>query len=167
MASSLDSQMAAILESIQDAKQRLLHLLEGMDYCLDWKPDPSAWSARQVVYHLLDTPPGGLVSVVTGMISGDLTEYDLWADLDNMTPARQGYDLERVLQDINGFFSDMKQTLAASDGQDLALMRAVVHNKTRGTDDERTALEILERGFGSHWAGHLVQLQELRESLGV
>ena len=163
MASNLDSHIAAIL----DTHKRLLHLLEGMDYCLDWKPEPSDWSARQVVYHLLDTPPGGLVSMVRGMISGDLTEYDLWADLDNMTPERQTHDLERVLQDINEFFSSMEQALAAADGQDLAVMRAVVHNKTRGTDDERTVIEILERGFGGHWAGHLEQLQELRDSLGV
>ena len=163
MASTLDSRMAAIL----DTQNRLLRLLEGMDYCLDWKPDPSDWSARQVVYHLLDTPPGGLVSVVRGMISGDLTEYDLWADLDNMTPDRQTHDLERVRQDINEFFSSMANVLAAADGQDLAEMRAVVHNKTRGTDDERTAAEILERGFGGHWAGHFEQLEELRESLGV
>ena len=148
-------------------KKRFLLLLEGMDYCLDWKPDPSDWSARQIVYHLLDTPPGGLVSVVKGMISGDLTEYDLWADLDNMTPERQTFDLERVLQDINDFFSSMEQALAAVGGQDLALKRAVVQNKTRGTDDERTAVEILERGFGGHWAGHFEQLQELRDSLGV
>ena len=57
MASTLDSRMAAIL----DTQNRLLRLLEGMDYCLDWKPDPAEWSARQVIYHLLDTPPGGLV----------------------------------------------------------------------------------------------------------
>ncbi len=163
MASSIDSHMAAI----RDVQKRLVLLLEGLDYCLDWKPDPSAWSARQVVYHLLDTPPGGLASVVKGMISGGLTEYDLWADLDNMTPERQTYDLERVLQDINGFFSTMEEVLAAADGQDLAVKRAVVHNKSRGTDDERTAEEILNRGFGVHWAGHLEQLRELRESLGV
>lgn len=163
MASTLDSQRAAISET----QTRLLHLLEGMDYCLDWKADPSDWSARQVVYHLLDTPPGGLISVVRGMISGDLTEYDLWADLDNVTPERQTHDLDRVLQDINAFFSSMQETLAGADGLDLTEMRAVVHNKTRGTDDERTAVEILERGFGGHWAGHLEQLQELRESLGV
>ncbi|MCH7712972.1 MAG: DinB family protein [Chloroflexi bacterium] len=163
MASTLDSRMAAIL----DTQNRLLRLLEGMDYCLDWKPDPSEWSARQVIYHLLDTPPGGLVSVVRGMISGDLTEYDLWADLDNMTPDRQTHDLERVRQDINEFFSSMENVLAAADGQDLEEMRAVVHNKTRGTDDERTAAEILERGFGGHWAGHFEQLEGLRESLGV
>ena len=163
MAAPLDSRMAAIL----DTQNRLLRLLEGMDYCLDWKPDPSEWSARQVIYHLLDTPPGGLVSVVRGMISGDLTEYDLWADLDNMTPDRQTHDLERVRQDINEFFASMENVLAAADGQDLEEMRAVVHNKTRGTDDERTAAEILERGFGGHWAGHFEQLAGLRESLGV
>ena len=153
--------------SIRDAQGRLVDLLEGMDYCLDWKPEPSAWSPRQVVYHLLDSPPGGLASVVKGVISGGLTEYDLWADLDNVTPERQAHDLERVLQDINAFFSSMEEALAAADGQDLAVKRAVVHNKSRGTDDERTAEEILNRGFGVHWAGHLEQLQELRESLGL
>ena len=163
MVSSLDSHLAAM----RDAQERLLNLLEGMDYCLDWKPDPLAWSARQVVYHLLDTPPGGLASVVNRIISGGLTEYDLWADLDNMTPERQEFDLERVLQDINGFFSSMQETLSATNVQDLLEKRAVVHNKSRGTDDERTAGDILERGFGGHWAGHYEQLQELRELLGV
>ena len=101
------------------------------------------------------------------MISGDLTEFELWADLDNMTPDRQTHDFERVRQDINEFFSNMENVLAAADGQDLEEMRAVVHNKTRGTDDERTAAEILERGFGGHWAGHFEQLEGLRESRGV
>lgn len=163
MASTVDSHLAAVHE----VRQRLLDSLKGMDYCLDWKPEPSAWSTRQVVYHLLDTPPGGLASVATGVISGDLTEYDLWADLDNMTPERQTYDLKRVLQDINGFFQDMEKALAAVNDQDLAQKKAVVHNRTRGTDDERTVGDILERGFGGHWAEHLEQLQELRESLGV
>ena len=163
MASTLDP----YLDATRHAQQRLLRLLDGMDYCLDWKPDPSDWSARQVVYHLLDTPPGGLASVVKGVTSGDLTEYDLWADLDNMTPERQSHDFERVLQDINDFFSTMEQTLAGAAGQDAMFKKAMVHNQTRGTDDERTAAEILERGFGVHWAGHFEQLQELRESLGV
>ncbi|PKB65238.1 MAG: hypothetical protein BZY80_00675 [SAR202 cluster bacterium Io17-Chloro-G2] len=163
MASESDRQMAAL----RDTQTRLLQLLEGMAYCLDWKPDPSEWSARQIIYHLLDTPAGGLASVVKGMISGNVTEYDLWADMDNMTPERQTHDLEGVLREINGFFSTMEEALGAADGPDLSMVRAVVHNKTRGTDDERTVIEILHRGLCGHWAGHLDQLQGLRESLGV
>ena len=163
MISSLESHLAAI----RDGRERLLQLLQGMDYCLDWKPEPSAWSARQAVYHLLDTPPGGLAGVVYGILSGGLTEYDLWADLDNMTPERQGFDLERVLQDINGFFSCLTETLAAAGVNGLEGKTAVVHNKSRGTDDHRTVGDILERGFGGHWAGHFQQLQDLRDSLGL
>ena len=162
MASHLEPHLAVI----RDTQEKLLGLLEGMDYCLDWKPEASAWSARQVIYHLLDTPPGGLAAVVGGIISGEVSEYDLWSDLDNVTPDRQGHDLERVISEINGFFSSLNETLAAAGSQELISKTAVVHNKSRGTDDRRTAGEILERGFGNHWAGHLDQLRELRESLG-
>ena len=162
MASSIDSHLA----QIHDIRERLLHLVDGMDYCMDWKPEPSAWSARQIVYHLLDTPPGGLASVVKGVISGSLTEYDLWSDLDNITPERQEHDFQEVLQDVTRFFSSIEETLAEAGSQDLAEKRALVHNKSRGTDNQRTAGEILEGGFSRHWAAHLEQLQELRESLG-
>ncbi len=163
----MDSRLEPHFTAIRDARERLLQSLEGMDYCLDWKPDPSVWSARQVVYHLLDPPPGGLASVVEGIISGGLTEYDLWADLDNVTPERQEFDLERVLKDIDEFFSRLSETLSAASVQDLTEKRAMVHNISRGSDDERTAGEILERGISGHWAAHFEQLQELRDSLGV
>ena len=163
MASIIDSH----LSEIRDIQERLHRSLDGMDYCLDWKPDASAWSARQVVYHLLNTPPGGLASVVTGVLSGGLTEYDLWSDLDNVTSERQAYDYNAVLQDIDTFFSSLETVLAAAGEGDLAEKRAIVHNKSRGTDNERSAGDILEGGFGRHWPEHLEQLQELRESLGI
>ncbi len=163
MASTIDSH----LSEIRDIQERLNQLLAGMDYCLDWKPNASAWSARQVIYHLLNTPPGGLASVVKGVISGGLTEYDLWSDLDNITSERQANDYGAVVQDIDTFFSSLETVLAAAGEGDLALKRAMVHNKSRGTDIERTAGDILEGGFGRHWPEHLEQLQELRESLGL
>ncbi len=163
MASIIDSH----LSEIRDIQERLHQLLAGMDYCLDWKPNASAWSARQVVYHLMNTPPGGPASVVRGVISGGLTEYDLWSDLDNITSERQSYDYSAVLQDIDTFFSCLETVLAAAGEGDLALNRAIVHNKSRGTDSERTAGDILEGGFGRHWPEHLEQLRELRESLGI
>ena len=77
------------LETTRAIRAELSGLLEGMDYCLDWKPEPTAWGVREVVYHLLDTPPGGIHSVVQGIISGVLTEYELWADESKITPERQ------------------------------------------------------------------------------
>ena len=163
MASSIDSHLG----KIHDARYCLVQLLDGMDYCLDWKPNPSAWSARQVVYHLLDTPPGGLVWVIDGIISGNLTEYDLWSDMDNMTPERQVYDIQEMLQDITVFFDGLEGTLSKAKNNDLLDKRALVHHKTRHADNEHTMGEILEAGFEVHWAGHLEQLNELKQSLGV
>ena len=138
-----------------------------MDYCLDWKPNPLAWSARQIVYHLLDTPPGGLASVIDGIIFGNLTEYDIWPELDNMTPERQVYDIQEILQDITVFFDGLEGTLSKAKNNDLSEKRALVHNKTKLTNNEHTAGAILERGFGHHWSGHLEQLKELKDSLGI
>ena len=47
----------AHIESVRNIQSELLAVLEGMDYCLDWKPDSEDWSARELVYHVLDTPP--------------------------------------------------------------------------------------------------------------
>ena len=87
--------------------------------------------------------------------------------MDNITSERQAYDYSAVLQDIGTFFSSLETVLAEAEEGDLALKRAMVHNKSRGTDNERTAADILEGGFGRHWPEHLEQLQELRESLGI
>ena len=60
----------AHLEDARTIHAELLRLVEGMGYCLDWKPDPSQWSARQVIYHLLETPPGGLAPLLRGIFPG-------------------------------------------------------------------------------------------------
>ena len=69
------------IEKVRDIKNDLLAILEGMDYCLDWKLDPTEWSARELIYHVVDTPLGGVNGLVKGILSGNITEYDLWSDL--------------------------------------------------------------------------------------
>ena len=49
-----------LLEDAHSIRAELDWLLAGMEYCLDWKPDQGAWSAREVVYHIVDTPEGGI-----------------------------------------------------------------------------------------------------------
>ena len=90
-------------------RSELLGLLDGMDYCLDWKPEPAAWSVRQVVYHILDTPAGGIHEVVQGMLSGELKDFEIFADRDNMTPERMAYDIEPIREDIDEFFHKLDQ----------------------------------------------------------
>ena len=156
----------SLLELARSVQTRLLVLLDGMDYCLDWKAESDSWSVRQVVYHLLYTPPGGLNGVLKGLLSGRLAEYELWADLDNITPGRMEHDIEEIRQDIDQAFSDLAVALASATDQDLLEKTVVVHLKSRGEYVHRTADDLLRRGFEGHWEGHLEQLKELRESLG-
>ena len=92
----------------------LLELLEGMDYCLDWKPEPSVWCVREVVCHLLDTPPGGIHSIVRGILLGELEEYDIWAGRANMTPEKQAKDMAQLRDDINTLFQELEQALGSA-----------------------------------------------------
>ena len=162
----MTSDRDALLETVQSVQRRLLELLDGMDYCLDWKAEPDSWSVRQLVSHLLETPPGGLNGVLKGLLSGTLKEYDLWADLDNLTAERMEHDMERLRQDINQLFAEVANSLAEATDQDMLEKTVVVHNKSRGEDALRNGSELLQRGFGGHWEDHLKQVREIRESLG-
>jgi hypothetical protein len=155
------------LANVRAVRAELLQLLDGMDYCLDWKPDPSSWSVREVVYHLLDTPLGGIHSVLRGTLAGELTEFDVWADLTNMTPERQANDMGQVLEDLDGLFQGMEKALEAASSEELAGKPVLVHLRNRGRDEPRTVQALLEGLFARHWRDHLGQIKELRESLGV
>ena len=163
----MTSRKDASLERVLSIRAELLELLEGMDYCLDWKPEPSAWSARQVVYHLLDTPTGGIHEILRGMLSGRLEEFEIWADLDNMTPERQTYDLERVQKDINEFFQAMERALESADEPDFDGKSALAHLRSRGLDEPRTVEMLLQGAFQGHWGDHLEQIRTLRDALGM
>lgn len=155
------------LESARRIKIELLATLEGMDYCLDWKQDPAEWSAREMVYHILDTPPGGVHSLILGILSGEVREYDLWPDLTNVTPERSGYDMEQITADIESLFQGLGDALSGSSDEDLDTKTVMTHQKSRGTDEERTINAILERTLGVHMPEHLGQLRDLREALGI
>ena len=148
-------------------RAELMALLDGMDYCLDWKADSSEWSVRQVVYHILDTPAGGIPKILHGMLSSELEEFEIVADLDNMTPARQANDLEDVRQDISDYFQAMQEALGSATETGFDEKSALVHLRSRGAHEQRTAQELLDRAFNGHWSGHLVQIRELREALGL
>ena len=155
------------LENFRTIESQILQLLDGMDYCLDWKPDSSAWSARQVVYHLLETPEGGLHQVLWGMLSGEMAEFDIWADLDNLTPDRLAYDTEQLREDIGEFFRGMAEVLGTATDDDLDTKAILARHRVRGRENERTLQDLLDGIFAHHWGGHLDQIRELRTSLGM
>lgn len=155
------------LETVRAINAEILQLLDGMDYCLDWKPDASSWSAREVVYHLVDTPPNGIHTVLQQILSGQINELDLWSDLANMTPERQAYEMDDVLTDVDGLFRGLEETLKSAGEVELSEKSAMVHQRIRGWDEPRTVVELLEGLFARHWREHLSQIRELRESLGM
>ena len=163
----MDSGKNQQLENLRSIQGELLGLLDGMDYCLDWKPESASWSARQVVYHLLDTPPGGFHQVLRGILTGELEEFELWSDLDNMTPERAEYDLEQILEDLRGFFDGMAEALESAVEADLEGKSVLVHQRNLGWDEPRSAQNLLEGLFARHWREHLGQVSELRDGLGM
>ena len=155
------------IDTVLDVKNDLLAVLEGMDYCLDWKEDPSKWSARELVYHSLDTPPGGIHNLAKRIISGEATEYEIWSDMTNLTPERIAYDISQVTSDIEEFASDLIESLGRISDEDLENKKVLMHQMTRGVNEERTLGEVLERSLKVHIREHLNQLQALREALAI
>ena len=130
-------------ENIESLRASLVESLNGMDYCLDWKSDDSDWSAREIVYHLLDTPPGGNAELVRKIVSGEIAEYEIWSDRTNVTEARSNLDMAEIESDISAFFELFDAALAAASDNDLQGLRVVMHQRTRGEDVERTLEEAL------------------------
>ena len=155
------------IDTVHRVKNDLLAVLEGMDYCLDWKQDPSEWSARELVYHSIDTPPGGVHNLTKKIISGDATEYEIWSDLTNLTPERIAYSISQVIGDIEAFALDLLESLADISDEDLENKKVMMHQRTRGVNEERTLGEVLERSLKIHIREHLIQLRALREALAI
>lgn len=162
----MTNEIQAFRERAQEIKTELLDILEGMDYCLDWKSDPSEWSVRELAYHIFDTPIGGVQLLVQGMVSGETTEFELWSDRTNMTPERAAYDMEQVRADALTFADGLMAALAAASEEDLEGKTVLMHQRTRGVDEERTLHAVVERSLNSHLREHLDQLREVRASLG-
>ena len=152
-------------DNLESLRNSLLELLDGMNYCLDWKSSDADWSAREIVYHLLDTPPGGTPSVVRGIVAGEIAEYEIWSDRTNVTEARSTLDMDEVVGDIATFFGEFDQALSGASDANLQGLRVLMHQRTRNEDLERT-LEGVLSGFDRHWRAHLEQLGELRSALG-
>ena len=133
----------AHLEKIRGLRSQILAYLEGMDYCLDWKPDADSWSVREVVYHLVDTPEGGLHTLISGMLSGQTKEFDLTPDLNNMNPERQTLDLNRVRLDVAEVLDGLEAAVSAANDEGLATITVLAHLKARGIDEERTPQMLL------------------------
>ena len=150
------------LQNVADIRSELFQILEGMEEVLDWREDDESWSAREVVTHMLYTPPPGVPHVLAAVMSGDTTEYDLWADQKYMSEEAQGWSLDQVRQQFEDYFSALERALAPLDDATLEETTPMVHQRNRLWDEPRPAQWLVERLFAGHWREHLGQLQELK-----
>ena len=150
------------LANVADIRTELFLILEGMEDKLDRRPDPESWSAREVITHMLYTPPGGVPQVLREMLSGELQEYDLWADQKYLTDEARDWDLEQIREQFTAYFSSLEEQFAPLDDTTLAETTALVHQRNRHWDEPRPAQWLVERLFAGHWREHLAQLRELK-----
>ena len=163
----MTSQKDAYLEAIDSYEKELERLLDGIDYCFDWRPEEGEWSAREVIYHMLHSPVGGVHSAVKGMLSGQPETVNLIADETHLTPERQERDLDGVRQDISELLSGLREAVTSASEEDLDNAEAPVYLSRTGATEPRTARTMVERIFVNHWKSHLEQIAALRESLGL
>ncbi len=158
------------IATVRRIREELTTLLDGMDYCLDWKDgagsDADPWCAREVLYHLVDTPEGGIGSVIAGVLSGSLAEVTILPDANNMTADRMAADIDEALAGPLAILQTAADAIASADDGDFEGRTALAHLPHRGIHEPRTAQSFID-GLERHWGEHLNQIRAIREALGM
>ena len=156
---------AANLATVRRVREELTTLLDGMDYCLDWKQGDQ-WCAREVLYHLVDTPDGGIGSVIAGVLTGSMPEVTILPDKNNVTPERMAADIDEVIAGPLAILQTAEDAIAEASDGDFEAKTAMAHLPHRGIHEDRTAQSFID-GLERHWGEHLNQLRAIREALGM
>ena len=157
----------ALLQELRDIRSELSRMLEGTDYCLDWKPEDEEWSAREIVYHMVDTPSGGIHAAIQGILDGSVKELPIASSQTNLTPERREKDLDKIREDVEAVLEGMEKCIGSTADAELAERKVPLRSLTRGTVEDRTAQNLIDGIFVRHWREHLEHLAKLRESLGL
>ena len=165
----MTTQRDSFLQEVQGIRSELDRLLEGLDYSFDWKSADTdeEWSAREIVYHLVDTPSEGIHASIQGVLEGSIQEVPITAGLTNLTEERRGKDLAGAKGDLETVLSGMERALGSATDADLTGKSAVLHSSMRGTREDWSAERLVAGIFVRHWREHLEQLAALREALGL
>ena len=156
-----------LLVAIRTLKQDLTDVLDGMDNCLDWKNDPNSWSAREVIYHLIDTPAEGMDFLLRRALKTEGEAFELVPDINNMSEVRLLNDIEQVKADILNILDNLELIITDASWEELTEKTIVVDLVAQGTNEERTVLNLLQGLFIKHWSQHVNQLKNTRSSLGL
>ena len=100
------------LATVRRTREELTALLDGMDYCLDWK-DGDGWCAREILYHLVDTPEGGVGSIIAGVLDGSRPEITILPDINNMNPERMAAEPAEALAGVLAILQTAEEAIAA------------------------------------------------------
>ena len=156
-----------LLITIRTLKQDLTDVLDGMDNCLDWKNDPNSWSAREVIYHLIDTPEEGMDLLVRRILKTEGEAFELVPDISNMSEVRLLNDIEQVKADIFKILDNLELIITDTSSEELMEKKVVVDLVGQGANEARTVLNVLQGLFIRHWSQHVIQLKNTRFSLGL
>jgi len=156
-----------LLVAIRTLKQDLTDVLDGMDNCLDWKKDPDSWSAREVIYHLIDTPAEGMDLLVHRILKTEGEVFELVPGISNMSEVRLLNNIEQVKADIFNILDNLELIITDASWEELTEKTIVVDLVAQCTNEERTILNLLQGLFIRHWSQHVIQLKNTRSSLGL
>ena len=154
------------LENIRAIRNRMLNVLSGMDACIDETTQNESWSTREIIYHLSDTPSGGLGALFQGMISNSVLEFDLTPDLTNVTSDREKTTLEDGIADLTTILDQIESEVSEATLESLEETTVMCHHLSRESDEVRSLENLLRGLFARHWIAHLEQLELLKRELG-
>ena len=165
----MTSKRTALLTGVQEIRTELDRLLDGIDYCFDWKLNDGEWSGREVAYHLVDTPKGGVHAALRGMLDGTLHELQIDADLTNLDEERRLKDIAGVKEDLETVLAGLEQVLSSTTDEQLEDRQVpVLIQRNDGSDaHEWSPGYLAHRAITAHWPAHLRQLAEIRDALGI
>lgn len=157
----------SILDSAKVLQKDLDALLEGMDYCLDWKQNDDEWSAREILWHVLEDPEGGIPCTVERILDGSLTELTIIPDETHLNGERQDMDMGQIKAALSEYFQTLEEVLADATDEDISGKATSCWFPLRNHREDRTAQNLMEGLFLNHWRDHLGQLGQIRADLGL
>ena len=159
---SMTSLTESILNRASLLERDLGKSIEGMDCHIDNKVYVGEWSVREVLWHILEDPEGGLPKAVELIIDGTLPELTIVADETHLTPERESMDLSEIRQEIREYFRRLEAVLSeASDGQ-ISRITTSCWFPLKNYREDRTSEALLEGLFLRHWSDHVKQLRALQ-----
>ncbi|HCG90663.1 MAG TPA: hypothetical protein DEZ08_02330 [Dehalococcoidia bacterium] len=136
-------------------------ILERNKNKVDFCPDETSWSIRQHIYHLLDTPTGGIHSIMTTVKTNPKETLVIIPDLDNITEDNQKKTTLEIQADLINYSKSFHNCLSLYSEEDLDQIIIQTSLPKRGIIEDRTPRSLLDRLFVRHWSEHISDLLKL------